>query len=241
MDYNNSKQYYVQLPGAQQGMMVDASKFEQGRDRLYKEHPDAIVTEMSGYTGQEQDTDRNTRYHVQLPGAAEGMDIDYDKFHAGKDRLFKEHPDAQVIVMRNYDMRPGNAQAADMMIQDAMPSDIKSISESALNAQTAYRDFMGSEDNRFLEDYEERRRKYYSPNGGAMNSASIDIAEGEYLRGNKEKARELKAQRDKLSKEYYNNPEFLEMRKKQADENMVRAKVAHMRGETYRKENDQKR
>ena len=93
------KQYYVQLPGFDQGEMWDEEKFNRNKEQLYQDHPDAMAYETTK-VGDEEDYDSADLYNVHVPGFEKGETWDAEKFQRNRAQLMADHPDVEVYRMR---------------------------------------------------------------------------------------------------------------------------------------------
>lgn len=89
-----AKNYYIQLPGYQQGEIWDEDKYNRNKDALFRDHPDAMAFETTPYDGGE--IGDNDAYTVHLPGFPEAEIWDASKLARNKERLLADHPDAEI-------------------------------------------------------------------------------------------------------------------------------------------------
>lgn len=92
---NPNKRYYVQLPGYQQGEIWDEDKYNRNKDKLFTDHKDAIVLETAPMDKSAQ-IGENDSYTVHLPGFPEAEVWDGAKLARNRDKLLKQHPDAEI-------------------------------------------------------------------------------------------------------------------------------------------------
>ncbi len=109
-----SRRYFVKLPKYQQGEIWDGDKFERNKDKLFKDHADAEVTELSDYNG--QPAGDNDSFTVHLPGYNGAELWDGAKLNRNYDKLLKDHPDVEIQRVNFYDYYGDQLKALDSQL-----------------------------------------------------------------------------------------------------------------------------
>ena len=202
---DNNKQYYVFVPGEEQGRVVDAATFESNKDKLYAQYPNAEVAEMTGYNPEDTDLNDRDQYQVMVPGMVSPTTVDSKTFNNRREELFKQYPDAQVTRIRDYSdgyWRPKLEEA-----------------------QAALADF-DIQHGKTMNDYE--TFEMLAKNSEQGEIPNFNSPAHQWLREHDAEYQPLKKQRDALRSAIYNNP--LENKgRKQAYEQAMAASDSFMK------------
>ena len=186
----SNRQYYIQVPG--ENFTVTEEQFNKGVDAMYKDIPDAQVTEITPYNnGDEVADSENVTVVVNANG--ETFDLPYEKFLKGKDAMYKDIPDAKVDILRNVDLHERAAHR--------MEEQMQAMDEANTPAFEEYEYHKSIADNAKLSEKERQ--------------ASMDFV----LQHDKE-YNTLKAERAALQQQYDNNPYVLQQQRNYSNQNV---------------------
>ena len=139
---DGTKRYYVQLPGYERGEIWDEDKYNRNKEQLFNDHKDAIVMETSPMTTDDAIGDGDM-FTVHLPGFPQAEAWDAAKLGRNRERLLKEHPDAEIVRAKPVDFWGEKLNAINAEISQLKPrqeSALANANDGATNMRTAFDD-----------------------------------------------------------------------------------------------------